>query len=105
MLIIFVYLVAVVTWGWILFDLVKLTVISIKHNTDTPRLLIPLAAASLGLFVESLYFLIANFVRYVLERPEQYMLFLQQDQLFVIKLFIALSGLFMLLKMKSEGKK
>lgn len=105
MFIIIVYLIAVLAWGWILFDLTKATVHSIRSGVDTPKLLIPLAAASLGLFTESLYFLVANFIRYISLDDAGYMVFLQQEHLFIIKLFIALSGLFMLLKMKTEGKK
>lgn len=104
MFILVIYLIAVLAWGWILFDLTRATFKSIKSNIETPRLLIPLAAASLGLFAESLYFLVANIVRYIAMNDAGYMMFMEQENLFIIKLFIALSGVFMLLKMKSERK-
>lgn len=104
MFILLIYLVATITWGWVLFDLIKATVYSIKNNTDTPHLLIPLAASSFSLFLESTYFLIANFYKYVMVNQDIYQLFVQQEELSLIKIFIAFSGLMMLLKLKREEK-
>jgi hypothetical protein len=84
--------------------MIRATYHSIVHKTDTPRLLVPLAFASLALTIESAYFLIANIVRYILSE-EGYAAFLQQDNLFAVKIFIAISGVLMILKLRSERKK
>lgn len=97
------YIVSVVAWGLVLFDMVRATYASIKYKTDTPRLLVPLAFASLALFIESTYFLVANIAR-IFYSGDNYLLFLEEDKLFVIKIFIAISGVLMLLKLKSERK-
>lgn len=102
MFILAIYLIAALTWGWILLSLVGATINNLKNKIETPKLLVPLVAASLGLFIESLYFFIANIIRYVMVNDVGYMLFLEQRYLFVIKLFMAISGLLMLIKIKSE---
>jgi hypothetical protein len=103
MFLIFVYVFSVITWGIVLFDLGQAVFSSIKYKTDTPKLLIPLAFVSLALVVENGYFLVANIVRYFID-PAQYALFVQQDNLFLVKIGIAVSGFLMVLMMRSDKK-
>ncbi len=104
MLILITYIVSAVAWGLVLTDMVRATYASIRYKSDTPRLLVPLAMASLALFIESTYFLIANIVR-IFYSGNDYLAFLDEDKLFAIKIFIAISGVLMLLKLKSDRKK
>ena len=104
MLLIIVYIVSVIAWGLVLFDMIRATYHSIRYKTETPRLLVPLAIAALALVIESSYFLIANIFRYFVGSVGYYS-FLTEDNLFAIKIFIAISGVLMILKLRSERKK
>jgi peptidoglycan/LPS O-acetylase OafA/YrhL len=84
--------------------MVKATYHSIRYKTETPRLLLPLAFASLAITIESLYFLVANLYRYYID-PDVYFALTSQDNVFAVKVFIAISGVLMMLKLRSERKK
>jgi hypothetical protein len=103
MFLIIVYIVSVVAWGLVLLDMVRATYHSVKYKKEAPRLLVPLAIASLALVIESAYFLVANVVRYFID-PNAYVAFTQQDNLFIIKIGIAIAGVLMLFKLRSERK-
>jgi hypothetical protein len=104
MFLIIVYIISVITWGIVLVDMINAIYHSFKYQTEAPRLLIPLAIASLALVIESLYFLIANIFRYYVD-PVTYANFIEQDNLFLIKIGIAVAGFLIALMLRSERKR
>jgi hypothetical protein len=95
-----VYIISAISWGMVMWQLGQ----TIYHNKDNrPPLLVPLAIASLALFLESLYFGIFAIFHYMgLERFEDFML--HESNWFLIKVLIAVSGVLLLFNLKIEKR-
>lgn len=104
MFLIVVYLLTALSFSLITKELLYALAVTAKNKEKRPKMLAPLTVVSSALFVDSLYFLIANFHRYIMGDYDKYLLFLQEDHLFAIKVLLAISGLLMLSSIKKKKK-
>lgn len=95
MFVLLVYLISALSWGTILFQLSKVIVSANKAGLNTPPLLIPLVVASLALFIESMYFGFSAYI-YFAGNKELFFMTIKEENWFLIKLLIAISGVLML---------
>lgn len=99
-----VQLISAISWGMILLQLGKAIFTISKSGGSRPPLLIPLAVASLALFLESLYFGTSA----VFRLTGNMVLFnatLEATNWFLVKLLIAVSGVLLLFNLKIDDKK
>jgi hypothetical protein len=99
-----VYLVSAVSWGTILLQLGKAIYTTTKSKSGRPPLLVPLAVASLALFLESMYFGSSAIFK-MIGNEAMFEATLEESNWFLIKLLIAISGVLLLFNLKIENKK
>jgi hypothetical protein len=106
MAVLIVYLISMVAWGLILLDLTTVIYNNRKNSLENPPLLIPLSVASLALFIESIYFGASAFFRFY-GYDFLFDITVQQENWFLVKFLIALSGILLLidLKLMKNGRK
>lgn len=103
LLVLLVYLVSAVSWGAILYQLSKVVIATHKRKIARPPLLVPLAIASLALFIESVYFGSSAYFKMV-GNEAMFNASLEESNWFLIKLLIAISGVLLLFNLKIEEK-
>lgn len=97
-------MISALSWGAILFQLTKAIVATIKANLERPPLLIPLAVASLAIFVENTYFGLASFFS-LIGNADYFMFMFQGQNWFLITILIAVSGVLLLFNLDVNNKK
>jgi hypothetical protein len=102
-LILLIYLVSAVSWGAILFQLTKVIISTHKNRDNRPPLLVPLAIASLALFLESVYFGVSAFF-YFAGNNDLFYASLGESNWFLVKILIAVSGVMLMFSLHI-GKK
>ncbi|MNV07939.1 hypothetical protein D3C71_983930 [compost metagenome] len=104
MFVIVAYLLIALSYGIITKELIYTLVMTTKEKEKRSSLLVPLIFVSGGLFIDSIYFLIANYQRYVIGDYHKYLSFIKEDNLFIIKIILAISGIVMLLTIKRKER-
>lgn len=104
LLVLIVYIISALSWGSILLQLSKAIVTTIKSKIERPPLLIPLAVASLAIFIESAYF--GTSAYFSLMGENNIFMFMYQGQnWFLITILIAVSGVLLLFNLNINNKK
>ena len=95
------YLISFIVWSLIAYELLTVIRLSVKKKTQRPRLLAPLFFVSLAIVVDSLYSLAARISR-LTWGLDTYLVFTEEQYLFLVKVFIAISGIIILLGIKRD---
>lgn len=104
LLVLIVYVISALSWGSILLQLTKAIITTFKSQIERPPLLIPLAVASLAIFIESLYFGISAY--FSLVGKENIFMFMHESQNWLlITVLIAVSGVLLLVNLNIQNKK
>ena len=103
LLVLIVYLISALSWGAILFQLSKAIFATMKSNNERPPLLVPLAVASLAIFVESAYFGISAYFS-LIGMQNMFMFMYQSQNWFLITLLIAISGVLLLFNLNINNE-
>ena len=98
-----IYIISIVSWGSVFFQLLKVIIETSKSNTPRPSLLFPLTIASLALFLESVYFGI-SIVFALMGKSDAFAIMLESQNWFLVKILIAVSGVLLLFDLKVETK-
>lgn len=104
LLVLIVYIISALSWGSILLQLSKAIIATVKAKQERPPLLIPLAVASLAIFIESVYFGISAYFSLVGEQ-NIFMFMYQSQNWFLITILIAVSGVLLLFNLNINNKK
>jgi hypothetical protein len=104
LLVLIVYIISALSWGAILLQLSKAIIATIKNNSERPPLLIPLAVASLAIFIESAYFGTSAYFS-LMGRNDIFMFMYQGQNWFLITILIAVSGVLLLFNLNINNKK
>jgi hypothetical protein len=103
-LVLLVQIISALSWGMVLLQLGKALYNISKSGGTRPPLLIPLAVASLALFIESIYFGTSA----IFKMTGNEFLFdatIEATNWFLVKLLIAVSGVLLLFNLKIDDKK
>jgi hypothetical protein len=98
-----VYLIAVCSWGLVFLNLLKVLMLIRKNKEEVPPLLFHLVITSVSLLIENVYFGIYFFLEKTsLNNLDSW--FFDKDKWLIVHLFVAISGLLLLLDIKKLRK-
>ncbi|MER2008900.1 MAG: hypothetical protein ABS939_15730 [Psychrobacillus sp.] len=103
LLVLLTYIISALSWGLILLQLTKATIATRRHRLSRPPLLIPLAVASLALFIESVYFGFSAWFA-MIGKEVLFLATFDDENWFLIKLLVAISGVLLLFNLKIDNK-
>lgn len=95
-----VHFISVAFWGIVFTQLMKTILRNRKLSIKQPRLLLALSIASFSIFVEGLYFGAISVLHYF-GSDELLIGLLKEENWFLVKFLIALSGIYLLFQLKN----
>lgn len=98
-LVLLLYIISVISWGTVLLQLTKIIIATSKSKKERPPLLIPLAIASLALFIESTYFGVSALFM-LMGRQDLFLATFESSNWILVKLLIAISGVLLSFNLK-----
>lgn len=97
-----IYLISLVSWSLVSFDLIRLAIMSKKSGSQHPSLLIPLIVSSIGIVLENAYFGIGSLL-YTLGYASYFdNIILAENNWFIVKFIIAFAGMLFLYELRRK---